>query len=227
MKKILILEDDQLLAKTLVDILKTTQIDVQAVHTLKDFYQKIENYHFDLCIMDRLIGCDDSLLAGEYVKDILPEVKILFLSKKGQIRDRVEGLETGADDYLSKPFSLAELKLRARSLLAIQRSTQLREQIMIGELLYYPNQGIIKTPERKIVLRRREMEIWNCLVRAAGATVSRRQLILTLWPISYEPNPSTIDVYVRRLRQKLGVYSFMLQTRRGFGYRLAIVNRKL
>jgi DNA-binding response OmpR family regulator len=70
-------------------------------------------------------------------------------------------------------------------------------------------------------LRRRETEIWGSIVRAAGATVSRQQLIRTLWPVSYEPNSTTIDVYVRRLRQKLGRYSFMLETRRGFGYRLA------
>jgi len=177
--------------------------------------------------MDRLINKEDALLAGEYAKDILPKVKILFLSKKGEIKDRIQGLETAGDDYLAKPFSLAELRLRVRNLLAMQRVTdQEGRRLLIGELVFYPNQGVIETPDYKTQLRRRETEVLNCLAQASGAVISRHQLTRTLWPANYEPNASTVDVYIRRLRQKLGEYSFMLQTHRGFGYCLTAVRRK-
>ncbi|MFH2118124.1 MAG: response regulator transcription factor, partial [Candidatus Paceibacterota bacterium] len=173
-------------------------------------------------------GQEDALLAGEYVKDILPEIKILFLSKKGEIKDRIQGLETAGDDYLPKPFSLAELRLRVRSLLAMQRATeQGRRRWVVGELVFYPDQGLVETPGRKAQLRRRETEILECLVQAAGATVSRQQLTRVLWPASYEPNSSTVDVYIRRIRQKLGELSYMLQTCRGFGYRLVDLKREV
>jgi DNA-binding response OmpR family regulator len=136
-------------------------------------------------------------------------------------------LEAGADDYLPKPFSLAELKLRVKNLLTLVRDNQSwGSQVILDEIIFYPTQGIIQTPEKKLILRRRETQIMECLTNAGGALVSRHQLIRALWPPSYQPNSSTVDVYIRRLRQKLGVYHAILQTRRGFGYRV-VLQRKV
>lgn len=227
MKKILILEDDKMLAKTLASGLESPRVQTVCVHTLENFYDYIENELVDLCVMDRLIEEQDSLEAVGYIHDVLPQVKILFLTKKNAVLDRINGLEAGADDYLAKPFSLAELRLRVRGLLAISRWHEGRSEVDLGGIVFFPELGVLETPEKKIFLRKRETEILTCLSQAAGSHVTKRTLNGLLWPASYEPNPSTVDVYIRRLRQKLGKYQSILQTRRGFGYRLALLAREL
>ena len=219
-KKILILEDDQVLAKTLGVGLASLGTKTTLVDTMARFYQEIEGDPADLCVMDRIIGNHDSVDAIDYIREIAPQAKILVLSKKSSVEDRLVGLESGADDYLAKPFSLAELRLRAKGLLKLYRDTQEEAGVFLGLVTFYPLRGTIETPEKKILLRKREMEILSCLARSLGTVVPRQTIISMLWPETYQPNPSTVDVYVRRLRQKLGKYQSILQTRRGFGYRL-------
>ena len=226
MKNIIVLEDDQSLSKTLEGSLKNTATDVVAVNTLPSFYQAIENKDYDLCVMDRMIGTQDSIEAVAYVREITPQAKVLMLTKKASLADRIFGLETGADDYLPKPFSLAELKLRVKSLLALYRNPQEEAGIDLGLITFYPKQGLLQVRDRQIYLRKRENQILTCLARSLGTVVSRNKIISTLWPENYEPNPSTVDVYIRRLRQKLGEYGSIIQTRRGFGYRLVAYQRE-
>lgn len=227
MKKILILEDDAMLANTLLVGLESAKAKTVWVKNLEHFYDYIENEHVDLCVMDRLIEGQDSIEAVGYIRDVLPQAKVLFLTKKTAVIDRIRGLEAGADDYLAKPFSLAELRLRARLLLALNRWHDGTKGIAMGELMFFPEQGTLETPEKKIFLRKREAEILMCLSKAAGNLVTKENIIKALWPAAYEPNPSTIDVYVRRLRQKMGKFQSILQTRRGYGYRLAILQGEL
>lgn len=227
MQEILVLEDNQALAETLKSSLASRQLAVTAVTSLREFYAAINRKHYALCVMDRLIGGDDSIEVIPEVRETLPQAKILFLSKKAAVIDRVNGLEAGADDYLAKPFSMAELRLRVRSLLSLHRIESESYGLVVGELMLYPQQGALDTPDGKILLRRRETEILAYLARAAGAIVSRTTLERALWPEAFEPNPSTIDVYIRRLRQKLGHYGSILQTKRGFGYYLTPAKRKL
>jgi DNA-binding response OmpR family regulator len=218
MKKILILEDDKLLAKTLKIGLENRQNKILAINRMEDFYRLIEKENLDLCVMDRMIAEEDSADSVEYLREINPQVRILMLSKKSEAKDKIEGLELGADDYLAKPFSLAEFRLRVKSLLSLYRSSQEEKGIPLGELTFYPEQGLIRGKVDEVALRRRETQILACLARAMGRVVSRDKISRTLWPEDFEPNPNTVDVYIRRLRQKLGSYQAIIQTRRGFGY---------
>lgn len=227
MQNIIVLEDDPLLIKALSAGLKTKTWRLLITNNLEGFSRLIKQENIALCVMDRLIKGNDSLsLVGE-VRELLPQAKILLLSKKSSVMDRVEGLENGADDYLAKPFSLAELRLRIKTLLSMHRMPMKSEGIDLGEVIFYPDQGMLKTSGGQIFLRRRETQILVCLARAAGAVVSRDYLSRVLWSESFVPNPSTIDVYVRRLRHKLGKYQSILQTRRGFGYHLVVSPRKI
>lgn len=220
MQQIIVLEDNRQLADTLEASLVTEQLAVTMSYSLSDFFKKIKNKRFALCVMDRMIGDKDALESLSEVREFLPQARILMLSKKASILDRVEGFEAGADDYLPKPFSMAELRLRVRSLLSLYRVAEANNGISIGDLILYPNQGVLITPNQRIALTPRETEIVFCLARSLGTVVPRQLLVRTLWPETYEPNPSTIDVYVRRLRRKLGSYRSIIQTKRNFGYRL-------
>ena len=199
---------------------------VTVVRTLPEFYTAVRQKHYALCVMDRLIYGRDSLELIPEVRELSPQAKILLLTKKAAVLDRVEGLEAGADDYLAKPFSMAELRLRIRSLLSFSRIESESAGLSVGELIFYPQQGMLQTPQGKIFLSKRETQILTCLARAGGAVISKLMLERTLWPERFEPNPSTIDVYIRRLRAKLGQYGSILKTKRGFGYHVASFQRK-
>ncbi len=220
MKKILVLEDDRLLAKTLKLGLSRVDVGVRLVHDLPSFYRVIENKQPDLCVMDRMIGEQDSLDAVDYLREISPQTKVLMLTKKSAVEDRINGFEGGADDYLPKPFSLAELRLRVRSLLHLYRNPEEEKGVRLGEVVFYPRQGLVVTPEGKVPLRKREAEILLCLSRSPSVIVPKQTIVRSLWPETFEPHPTTVDVYIRRMRQKLGKYQSIVETRRGFGYRL-------
>lgn len=226
MKKILILEDDQLLAQTLQTSLHNSTAQVSVTHTLSEFYEYVERHDVHLCILDRMIGSEDSLEAVEYLSDVFPEMRILFLSKKATARERISGLEAGAHDYLAKPFALAELRLRVRRLLETQSLAPLSGAISLGKVVFYPDQGLIIAEQHKVILRKRETEVLACLARTVGAIVSRKKIVDSLWLGSHTPHSSTVDVYIRRLRQRLGPYSSIIQTRKGFGYRLVPFERE-
>jgi two-component system response regulator TctD len=219
-KSIFILEDDRLLAETLTVGMKALGVTVYTVYTLSDFHRLLETKRVHVCIMDRMIGSEDSVQTVEYIRDAFPEIRVLLLTKKSSIPDRISGLEAGAHDYLPKPFSLAELRLRVKLLLAQHASAQEGREVSLGEITYSSEQGCLQTRTGAIFLRPRENEILLCLSHRLGNLVSRQKITRTLWPESYTPHPSTVDVYIRRLRQKLGAYRSILQTRRGFGYRL-------
>ena len=222
MQKVLVLEDDPLLAQTLKQGLTAKRLAVTVVNDLRAFSLAVNREQFAVCVMDRLIGDRDSIELIPEVRELLPQARILLLTKKSAVLDRIEGLEAGADDYLAKPFSMAELRLRIRSFLSLYRVESETHGLSIGKLMFYPLQGVLQGPTGKVFLPRRETEILLCLVRAAGTVVSKRFLERTLWPETFEPNPSTIDVYVRRLRQKLGSFGGVLRTKRGFGYYLKL-----
>lgn len=219
-KSILILEDDRMLAATLATGLRALGAQVRVASTLSGFCQLLEETKIHLCVMDRMIGSEDSLQTVEYIRDAFPEIRVLLLTKKSAIADRISGLEAGAHDYLPKPFSLAELRLRVKLLLAQYAGMNEGAVVSLGEVSFSPTEGTIQTHTGTLFLRPRENEILTCLSQRMGNLVSREKITRTLWPESYTPHPSTVDVYIRRLRQKLGKYRSIIQTRRGFGYRL-------
>lgn len=222
MKNILIVEDDKTLAKTLLNSLRSFHTTTRAVHTADQAYTVVQRRRFDLVVLDRMLGKEDMLDEANTIRDFLPHVKILFLTRKSEAIERIRGLEAGADDYLCKPFSLAELRLRVRILLNRPVTKEGKRGIPLGEIVFFPEQGIVQTPEKRVFLRKREAEVISCLSQRPGVLVNREAMNSYLWPGTYQPHPDTLDVYVRRLRQKLGKYRSVVQTQRGFGYRLAV-----
>lgn len=225
-KNILLLEDDVLLAKTLEIGLTALGTHVFVANALSDFHRLLEEKKADVCVMDRMIQAEDSLGTVEYIRDAFPEIRVLLLTQKSAISERIAGLEAGAHDYLPKPFSLAELRLRVKLLLSQSSKSGHESEISLGSVIYKPGQGIIMAHGDTIFLRPRENEIILYLSQRMSNFTSRQSIMHTLWPDSYTPHPSTVDVYIRRLRQKLGKYRSIIETRRGFGYRLIPLNGK-
>ena len=220
MRKILVLEDNKMLAETIATALKTKDRKIFVTPSLEKLYSICKKNPPDLCILDRFVEDGDSIEAIEYLKELYPQTKYIFLTKKSRLLDKINGLEKGADDYLPKPFSLAELRLKVKNMLTWELKQPAVKKIDLGLISFLPESGSFITPDGDIYLRKREKDIIFYLIQAAGRTVSRNHLLRTIWRSEDEAQLNTIDVYIRRLRRKLGKYHTIIQTRRGFGYKI-------
>lgn len=225
MIKILILEDNRELAKILLKALGAKDRKLIWHTSLKELYKTIKEQKIDLFVLDRLVDDGDSLESIEYLKELNQDSRFIFLTKQNKTLEKIVGLEKGADDYLSKPFSLAELRIKVRNMLTWKSSSSCEEEMCLGEVSFFPNTGYLVSPDKEIHLRKREAELVFYLFQAAGRVVSKQHLISKLWEPDQGVKVNTIDVYIKRLRKKLGNYQEIIKTRRGFGYQLVPYKR--
>jgi DNA-binding response OmpR family regulator len=146
---------------------------------------------------------------------------ILMLTARGELEDKVQGLEMGADDYVTKPFEIAELVARVRSLLRRSRLTP-RPPLAIGELVLDPERCAVTRAGERVPLTETEFRLLEHLVRQAGRTVTRREVLEIVWGYDFDPGTNIVDVTIGRVRRKLertGA-SPLIHTVRGIGYRL-------
>jgi DNA-binding response OmpR family regulator len=163
----------------------------------------------------------DGLSVLRQLRDRRNGAPVLLLSARGEVSERVEGLNSGADDYLPKPFELAELVARVRALTrrgAENKSTTLRVADLILDTLTHKAQR----GEREIELTAREYRLLDFLMRSAGRLCGRMMILEKVWDYSFDPGTNLVDVYVRRLREKVdaGFDTKLLHTVRGAGYML-------
>jgi two-component system OmpR family response regulator len=170
----------------------------------------------------------DVMLPGATGFDVCRELRrrevwapVLMLTALEAVHDRVAGLDSGADDYLTKPFALAELMARLRAL--ARRGRPERPAVLeVGDLRLDPARREVRRGEREIDLSAREFALLEAMMRRPGEVFSRLELIESVWDIAYENRSNVIDVYVRRLRNKLDDPSAAttIETVRGVGYRI-------
>ena len=219
MKKILLVEDDLQLQQLLKSSFEKLYITSQA-RSLEMAYDLLEKSKYDLVLVDRGLPDGDGLELIEYLHDTHYQTKVLALTTKAQLHDRVEGLEQGADEYLSKPFALAEVKLRIDKLLRIDKKIN-TAVLTLGRYEFFPTMGVLKIDERDVTFRKREAQIFECLLRYKNQVVSREAIIADVWAgEELYPTETTLDVYIRRIRVLLGTQSNLIKTIRGFGYKL-------
>jgi len=220
MIKILILEDNKELAKILLKALRAKERKVYWADNLKSLHSFVEKNSPDLCILDRMVADGDSIDSLEYLKEISPNTKYIFLTKQNKLLEKIVGLEKGADDYLTKPFSLAELRIKIRNMLSWGKKEVDSEKVDLGLISFFPESGCLVTPEGSVQLRKRESELIFYLTKGIGRTVTKKYLLSSLWKNDYEVKTNTIDVYIKRLRKRLGKYNSIIKTVRGFGYQI-------
>jgi two-component system, OmpR family, response regulator len=170
----------------------------------------------------------DVMLPGATGFDVCRELRrrevwapVLMLTALEAVHDRVAGLDSGADDYLTKPFALAELMARLRAL--ARRGRPERPAVLeVGDLRLDPARREVRRGEQEIDLSAKEFALLEAMMRRPGEVFSRLELIESVWDIAYENRSNVIDVYVRRLRNKLDDPSAAttIETMRGVGYRI-------
>lgn len=175
----------------------------------------------DLVILDVMLpGMDGMDVLKAIRRDPrLPGTAVIMLTARGEEMDRVVGLELGADDYVVKPFSVRELVLRARGLLARSRARDETSLLTAGPLCVDVSAHTARVDGNDIELTATEFKLLTELMRHRGQALDRDRLLAGVWGYTFDGYARTVDTHMRRLRQKLGQASAMIETLRGVGYR--------
>lgn len=179
----------------------------------------------DLIVLDVMMPKIDGLQACRMLRaDVqCQKIPIMFLTAKGEAEDRIKGLESGADDYLCKPFDNRELLLRIKVLLKrseTQSMPQSTNVIRIGEIELDPESHEVTVAGENVVLTVTEFKLLNLLMMRKGRVQSRDNLLINVWNYDNDIETRTVDTHIRRIREKLGAAAKMIKTVRGVGYRI-------
>jgi two-component system OmpR family response regulator len=177
---------------------------------------------FDVLVVDRMMPRMDGVSMVEALRAQGVQTPVLFLSALGEINDRVTGLNAGGDDYLVKPYALAELQARVEALARRRELGAVQTRLKVGELEMDLIAREVRRAGVEIDLQPREFQLLEFLMRHGGQSVTRTMLLEKVWDYHFDPQTNVIDVHISRLRAKIdkGFDKPMLQTVRGAGYRL-------
>ncbi len=217
--RILVTEDDPILADGLARSLRHSDYIVDWAETGEEADHHLASRDYDLVILDLGLPRKDGLEVLRQLRVRGTRTPVLILTARDTVEDRVAGLDAGADDYLVKPFDLAELEARVRAL--IRRGQGGTETtIEIGPIRYDMNGRRVFINGEPIELSARELTVFEILALRAGRVVSKEQLADQLGDVEEAMNPGAIEVYVHRLRKKLEAARIPIRTIRGLGYLL-------
>jgi two-component system, OmpR family, response regulator len=177
---------------------------------------------FEVMIVDRMMPRMDGVTMVETLRRGGDKTPVLFLSALGEINDRVRGLNAGGDDYLVKPYALAELVARVEALARRREMGGVQTLLKVGDLEMDLIARTVRRAGAEIDLQPREFQLLEFLMRHGGQSVTRTMLLEKVWEYHFDPQTNVIDVHISRLRSKIdkGFDKPMLQTVRGAGYRL-------
>lgn len=219
--RILVVEDEAVLAASLRDTLSAAghAVDVAADGEQAD--DLLGSYPYDLVVLDILLPRKSGLEVCRDARRRGLAMPILMLTARDMLADKVEGLDAGADDYLVKPFELAELHARVRALL--RRSGSQKSGVLeVGDLCLDPASGRVTRKGVPVRLARKEYALLEVLMRNAGRVVPHARLIEHLWDMDAEPSEETIRAHMKLLRKAIGDRGTprLIETVHGIGYRL-------
>lgn len=215
--KVLVVEDDKKLSRFLERVLTEEGYEVDLAITGTEALEKANGDGYDVVLLDWMLPEVDGLTICRQLRANGSLAPVLMLTARGETHDRVEGLNSGADDYLVKPFEVEELVARVRAL--VRRSAGVAK-LRCGDI------EIDRVGHRALMkgvplsLTGREYDLLVHLMHHVDIVVTRADLLAKVWETNFDPGSNLIEVHVSRLREKLGEHAWMIETVRGAGYRL-------
>ena len=220
--KVLLAEDDARLGKLIKYMLEQNNIVVEWVTRGDEIYDYATYDDYDVLVLDWMMPGESGVAACKRLRESGYEKAILILTARDAVEDRVSGLDSGADDYLVKPFEFAELMARLRAL--SRRSTQkiTQDVMQVGDFTLNGTAKVLKRGDQVIQLSPREFQIFDLLAQNLGIVVPREIILDRIWGLESEVSSNNIDSYVKLIRKKLdlGDGKTMIHTIRGVGYKL-------
>lgn len=219
--RILIVEDDSRIARTLIKGLEAERYAVDLATTGDEGLQLATEIDYDAILLDWMLPRLDGLTVLRKLRKAGSATRILFLSAKNEISDRVLALQSGADDFLVKPFSFEELRARLQALL--RRPQELLDTLNVDDLQLDRVRRLVTRGGKHIKLTQREYGVLEYLMRNAGHTVTRTMIVEHVWNLGFQGLTNIVDVYINYLRIKVdsGFRKRLIHTARGIGYQIS------
>lgn len=220
--RVLLAEDDERLGKLVQYMLEKQGMRVQWVVSGDMAYEYAMYEAYDVVVLDWMMPIESGVSACRRLREKGYQGAILLLTARGDLEDRVLGLDTGADDYLVKPFEFAELIARLRAL-GRRADRKLRQDILrVGAFALNRTAKVLLKNDREVQLSPREFQIFDLLAQNAGSVVPREVILDRVWGLESDVSPNSVDSYIKLLRKKLELAGsgVAIHTVRGVGYRL-------
>lgn len=221
--RVLVVEDEHRIANSIKKGLEQERYAVDVAYNGTDGFDLASTEDYDVIILDLMLPGMDGLDVCKELRNKEIHTSILILTAKGQIQDKVEGLDRGADDYLTKPFSFEELLARVRALTRRPKNS-LPVVLTVEDLQLNTQNFEAKLGKQKIQLSSKEFSLLEYLMRHARQTLTKEQIISHVWNYDADILPNTVEVYIRNLRRKIDLpfkdRKALLHTVRGFGYKI-------
>ena len=221
---IYLVEDDNSIRELVAYTFNTAGLEAEGFDKPSLFWEALENRKPDLVLLDIMLPEEDGIQILQKLRQRQDTKKlpVIMLTAKGSEYDKVMGLESGADDYVSKPFGMMELLARVKALL--RRTEDLRpaqeNRYVIGDLTVNQKRHEVLVKGEAVTLTKKEFDMLCYLLENKGMVLTRDQLLNQIWGYDFDGENRTVDVHIRTLRQKLGDCGTYIETIRGIGYKI-------
>ena len=218
-RNILVVEDDHNISDLIRMYLEKEGFEVRIAY---DGGKAVEEYDAkapDMVLLDIMLPVMDGWAVCAHIRE-KGKTPIIMLTAKGDVTDRITGLEMGADDYLVKPFGMMELVARVRAVLRRTEQKQETEDYRVGDLFVSPQRHVVRVAGEEVALTNKEFELLCLLLEHQGIAMTRDAIMDGVWGQEFSRENRTLDVHVRTLRTKLGPAGHYIETVRGVGYKI-------
>ena len=219
---ILVVDDEKEIADVVELYLQNDQYKVFKFYNGQDALDCINSTKIDLAILDIMLPDEDgvSILKKLKSRPDTENIPVIMMTAKSSEYDKVLGLDSGADDYVTKPFGMMELISRIKAVLRRSGKQQDKTKLSVGGISLDTKKHEVKVDGEQVVLTLKEFELLEKLMRNQGIVLTRDQLLTEIWGYDFDGETRTVDVHIRTLRQKLGEQGSLVKTVRGVGYRI-------
>lgn len=219
---IYLVEDDENIRELVTYTLNSQGLEAEGFSRPSQFWKAMEVTTPSLVLLDIMLPEEDGLSILKKLRSSQETGKlpVIMLTAKGSEYDTVMGLDSGADDYIPKPFRMMELISRVRALLRRTEGQEKPQEYILGELTVSPARHVVRVDGKEVTLTLKEFELLCLLLSKQETVFSRSQLLDRIWGYEFDGESRTIDVHVRTLRQKLGSAGKYIKTVRGIGYKI-------
>lgn len=220
---IYIVEDDMSIRELIIYALKTADFKAVGFEQAKELFSTLEQELPALILLDIMLPSEDgiSILKRLRQNNETKKLPVIMLTAKGSEFDKVNALDLGADDYITKPFGVMELISRVKALLRRSTSEEVEESLSVGSVNMDIKRRIVTSNGEEVTLTFKEFELLHYLIKNAGIVLSRDKIMQTVWGFDFEGESRTVDMHIKLLRSKLAENSELIKTVRGVGYKIA------
>ena len=215
-------EDDPSIREIEVYALNSTGLEARGFADGGEFWKALEEETPELVLLDVMLPGEDGVAILKRLRDQerWRDIPVIMATAKGTEFDKVQSLDLGADDYITKPFGMMEMVSRVKAVLRRSQPKQAVSSLKLKGLTLDESQHTVTIDGERVVLTYKEYELLRLFLSHPGMAFSREQLLQTVWNTDYAVETRTVDMHIRTLRQKLGDYGRYIETIRGVGYRL-------